>query len=187
MKRALACTLLSLFVTSVASAEPIKPTAPIAPTAKLPVKPVKPVKPIVLKCPDLAASVDFSIGFKTSAFAGRVNIVGKVKNVGGVAYESRPNQQTALLYEIVPGKQPRLVARQAFQNLAPGAEITVRFGRAWNASSPAEGEFPPSYRLVISFDPDIRTDGNPKNDDCNPANDVRERSGADINAMLNQR
>jgi hypothetical protein len=184
MKRAIACTLLSLFVTSVASAEPIKPTAPLAPTAKLPLKPLKPVK---LQCPDLAASVDFSIAMKTSQFAGRVDIVGKVKNVGGAAYESGPNQQTVLLYEIVPGAQPRLVARQAFQNLAPGAEVSLTYRRSWDASSPAEGEFPPSYKLVISYDPDIRLDGNTKNDDCNPSNDVRERSGADINAMFRVR
>jgi hypothetical protein len=184
MKRIATCILLSLFVTSVASAEPPKPTVPIAPSEKLP---LKPWKPLVLPCPDLAASIDFSIAYRTSRTSGRVNIVGKVKNVGGVAYESGPNQQTALLYEIVPGGQPRLVASQALQNLAPGEEITVRFGRTWNASSPAEGEFPPSYRLVLSFDPDIRIDGNPKNDDCNRSNDVRERSGAEINTMLTQR
>ncbi len=184
MKRPLACVLASLFVASVAHAEPKKPTAPIAPTVK---KPIKVVKPLVLQCPDLSASIDFSIGYRTGPHTGHVNIYGKVKNVGGVAYESGPNQQTALLYEIVPGAQPRLVARQAFQNVPPGAEVVVRFGRAWNASSPAEGEFPPTYQLVIAFDPDIRRDGNPKNDDCNASNDIRERSGAEINALLSQR
>jgi len=37
----------------------------------------------------------------------------------------------------------------------------------------------PWYLLVIVYDPDIRLDGNPKNDECTSANNKKERSGAD--------
>lgn len=131
-------------------------------------------------CPDPAAQrIDFRIIARASRFQGQVEISGVVKNVGQAAYESRPNQQSVHLYE-----GNRLVAQQAFQNLAPGQEVRVQFVRGWNASSPSEGEFPPTYKLVIVYDPDIRLDGNPKNDDCRGNNDVLQRSGGDINNLF---
>lgn len=60
--------------------------------------------------------------------------------------------------------------------------VTVMFERPWNISSPAEGEFPPSYMLEIGYDPDIRIDGNPNNDDCRLGNNRLERSGAEVRA-----
>ncbi|HEX9625876.1 MAG TPA: hypothetical protein VGA00_02935 [Acidiferrobacterales bacterium] len=131
------------------------------------------------QCPDPAAQrIDFRIVSRTSQFAGSVEIVGVVKNVGA-AYESRPNQQMMHLYE-----DSRLVKYQAFHNLAPGQEVTIRYSRTWNSSSPAEGEFPPTYKLVIVYDPDITLDGNPKNDDCAGSNNMRTRSGTGINALF---
>jgi hypothetical protein len=110
--------------------------------------------------------------------------VGTVKNVGGAPYVSGPNQQIAQLYEINPGGRPRLVASRAFQNLAPNEAVTVTFERDWNSASPAEGEFPPTYRLLVTYDPDIRLDGNTKNDDCNSGNNVKDRAGSDINGLF---
>ena len=71
-----------------------------------------------------------------------------------------------------------------FEDLAAGGEITVSFERAWDASSPAEGEFPPTYTLRISFDPDIFIDGNEQNDDCRTSNNRLERSGSGINDLF---
>jgi hypothetical protein len=139
-----------------------------------------PGKKLLPQCPDPAAQrIDFSIVSRTSQFRGRVRIVGVVKNVGLAAYESGPNQQSAQLY--ADGK---FLVQQAFQNLAPSQEVTVTYERNWDASSPAEGEFPPTYKLLIVYDPDIRLDGNPKNDECTSANNKKERSGADINALF---
>lgn len=162
----------------------------IKPGTRLPlseaVKPgIKPGTGVLGSCPDPAAHrIDFSIVQRTSQFAGRVKIVGVAKNVGGAAYESGSNQQQIHLYEHIPGGSPRLVAREPFHNLAPGQEATVQYERAWDSSSPAEGEFPPTYKLQIVYDPDIRLDSNPKNDDCRGANNQKERSGADINALF---
>ena len=134
-------------------------------------------------CPDPAAQVDFRVVRRDNRFAGLVEIKASVKNLG-LPYVTSPNQQALYLYELVPGAAPRLVATQRFANLASGEVASVGFTRTWNSSSPAEGEFPPSYRAVISYDPDIAIDGNPKNDDCRPANNAFERSGTEINALL---
>ena len=135
-----------------------------------------------ITCPDPAADrIEFSIINKTSQYQGRVRITGVVKNLGG-AYESGPNQQSAYL---IDGTYT-IVATKAFQNLAHGEEVAVIYERDWDASSPGEGEFPPTYKLVIAYDPDINTDGNTKNDDCNTSNNVKTRSGSDMNTMFKQ-
>ena len=60
----------------------------------------------------------------------------------------------------------------------------MTFTRAWNSSSPAEGEFPPTYTLSIAYDPDIRMDSNPDNDDVNERNNRTEKSGTPINDLF---
>lgn len=138
-----------------------------------------------LSCPDPAAqAVNFSLLNRTSPFQGQVRITGVVRNRGTSTYQSAANQQIVYLYEQIPGGRSRLVGQQAFQNLAVGQEVTVSFERPWNISSPAEGEFPPSYVLEIGYDPDIRIDGNPNNDDCRLGNNRLERSGAEIRALF---
>ncbi len=131
-------------------------------------------------CTDPAArSIDFRIVNKTNQFKGRVEITGTIKNIGLAAYETRTNQQSIELFE---GSQ--LVKNQAFGNLSPGQTATIRYQRNWNSSSPAEGEFPPRYLLMIVYKPDITKDGNPKNDDCVGTNNRKERSGAAINGLF---
>lgn len=137
-------------------------------------------QPVLRRCPDPAArQIDFQLIQRTNQFNGRVRITGVVRNVGRAAYESNPGQQIAYLYE-----NERLVAQRSFQNLTPGQEVRVVYVRDWNISSPAEGEFPPTYKLIIGYDPDIAIDGNPRNDDCNLNNNRRERSGEDIRALF---
>jgi hypothetical protein len=166
-------------------AAPIKPATPVegvgtSPAVKNPALQRPGIRLPAGQCPDPAAQrIDFRIVSRTSQFAGSVEIVGVVKNLGGGAYESQPNQQMMHLYE-----DARLVKHQAFHNLAPGQEVTIRYTRSWNSASPAEGEFPPTYKLVIVYDPDITKDGNPKNDDCVWANNTRTRSGTGINALF---
>ncbi|MCS6958657.1 MAG: hypothetical protein RMK91_01235 [Pseudanabaenaceae cyanobacterium SKYGB_i_bin29] len=139
----------------------------------------------VLACPDLAAQgINFTLLSRTNAFQGRVRITGVIRNQGTTAYLSNANQQMVYLYEQNPGGQPRLLAQQPFQNLGLGQEVRVVFERNWHRSSPAEGEFPPSYIVEVGYDPDIRIDNNPHNDDCRLDNNRLERSGSAINALF---
>jgi len=174
------------FAATPASAEPTPPTVPSniriqpVPTFKLPT----PIR-VLPQCADPAATqIDYSLVSRASRFQGRVRITGKVKNLGAQNFESRPGQQSIQLVETVPGGRPRIVATLPFVNLTSGQEISVSFDRNWNSSSPAEGEFPPSYKIVLSYDPDIYIDGNTKNDDCVGSNNTKERAGSDINALL---
>lgn len=136
---------------------------------------------------DLAAEdISFSIT-KTGNFTGVATITGTIRNTSD-DYVSADGQQSLYLYERslgTPTDQPgTLVAQRAFTNLAKDATLTVSYSRDWNASSPAEGEFPPEYILVISYDPDIYLDGNKHNDDNNTANDELLASGSGINDLF---
>ena len=126
-----------------------------------------------------AHSISFRVLSRTTQFRGRVEIAGVIKNVGSATYQSRSGAQLAYLYE-----DRRLVASKDFPQLAPGQEIKLTYGRNWDSSSPAEGEFPPTYKLMIVYDPDIAIDGNRQNDDVYSKNNRTERSGTAINALF---
>ena len=137
--------------------------------------------PIVLRCPvdPAVVSLDFRIASRTSTYRGTVVITGVVRNLGSQAYITGAGQQAVYLYE-----DRRLVATRPFANLASGAAVSIAYARSWDASSPAEGEFPPTYKAVIGYDPDIYIDGNPQNDDCSQLNNQLSRSGSAINALF---
>ena len=177
MKRAIVIVGSSLFLSSLALAEP---SAPLP--APRPPLPIATVKPTTIVCIDPAATaIEYSMITKQTPTSGVVRIKATVKNVGNGAYVSRLEQQEAQLY-MVPagGANPQLIARQRFQNLDPGGVVTVIADRPWSTST----EFPPSFRLVIAYDPDIRNDGNPKNDDCRMTNNTLDRQGTEINALF---
>lgn len=145
-------------------------------------RPLRPIiRPPIYSCgiDPAAQRIDFEVLSRTTQFRGRVRVTATVKNVGHLDYVSRSGQQTALLYS-----DRTLVARRDFVNLAVGQAFTFSYDRNWDSSSPSEGEFPPQYRLIVTYDPDIYLDSNPRNDDCSNANNDRTRSGADINGML---
>jgi len=148
------------------------------------------IKPRINGIDPAATEIRFDIVRRDSQFRGRIRITGVVKNIGSKAFQSGPNQAKAYLYQLPPGVPPSsattgtVVAEREIRNLAPGASINLTWERDWNSSSPSEGEFPNSYRLLISYDPDIYMDGNDNNDDANQNNNKKERSGTDINDML---
>ncbi|GEM_PF-996191 len=136
---------------------------------------------------DLAASsIEFSV-VKTDDFKGVATIKGIVKNVGD-NFSSGDGQQTIYLYERslgTPSTQPgTIVAQKAFTTLSAGQTLEVSFSRNWNSGSPAEGEFPPEYILLISYDPDLYIDSNLNNDDTDHGNDEILVSGSEINALF---
>lgn len=148
--------------------------------------------PIISRaCPDPAAvELKFQIVRRDTQFKGRIRITGVVKNIGGKPFLCGPNQAKAYLYELPAGVPPasatggRIVAQKEIRNLPAGASLFLTYERDWNSSSPSEGEFPNSYRLLISYDPDIYQDANKNNDDCNQNNNKKDRSGTEINDML---
>ena len=153
-------------------------------------------------CPDPAArAIEFSILSRTTARSGRVRIEGVVRNIGREVYQSGPNMNSKVqLWQIGAGA-PRLVAEKSFTSLLPelvnapssaafaSASVRARFERDWDSRSPNLGEFPPTYRLVIVYVGTGAGNGpgsSGQPDDCNLRNNVKERSGADINSMFRQ-
>ncbi len=127
-----------------------------------------------------AEAINFSvIRVDAGGSTGTVKIEGVVRNAGTSDYNSNANQQIALLYEQILGGKTTLVARQPFKDLAVNATVIFSYTRRWNRSD----EFPPTYTLIISFDPDIYIDGNNNNDDSNTANNKLSKSGEAINAL----
>lgn len=117
-------------------------------------------------------------------FDGTAIITVLIENIGEDDYISGANQQGLYIYQ-VDGYQVGSyeVLYEGFGNLQAGETISISYTRNWNISSPAEGEFPPNYRAVIGFDPDIRIDGNLDNDDADPTNNERTESGDQLNQL----
>lgn len=134
-----------------------------------------------------ATSLDFSIDNR-DGFVADATILGTITNIQD-DFVSGAGQQAILLYErslgTPSGNPGNEVARVNFTTLGAGEALTISYTRTWNASSPAEGEFPPDYRIVISYDPDLLIDGNNDNDDDNSSNDELIRNGQGINQLFN--
>jgi hypothetical protein len=189
---ALAIGVLAFGVSTNASEDLLVAEAPMQKSPSLTVQPdlrsptgTKVMKPDLGKCPDPAVtSLEAMIVSRKTPFSGQVKITAEVKNLGTVAYESAKGQQSIQLYESPMGGRAKLVKQRGFLNLGPGETLKLSYTRAWNASSPNEGEFPPNYYAIISYDPDIRMDGNTRNDDCNLNNNRKEFNGSEINTMF---
>lgn len=146
------------------------------------IKPPEIVRPTA-SCIDPAAhAIQFSLVRRIASDRGLVRITGVVKNIGNKAFSSGPNQAKAYLYELPQGAPERMVAQREILNLPVGGVINLVFEREWSTSAMAE--FPPSYRLMISLDPDIYMDSNENNDDCHQENNQKERSGMEINDLV---
>ena len=120
-----------------------------------------------------ATAINYTLLSTTTSTSGDVRITGVVTNRGMESFLSSQGQQAAYLYE---GSE--LVATQEFINLAVDATVEVSYERNWST----QDEFrPPSYTVLIAYDPDIYIDGNDNNDDCNSNNNdfARGTSGLD--------
>ena len=168
LRPALLAVILAVFAAPQAFAQIID-TDKIRPAGKLPpaVK-IDPevVDPRTTACPDPAAfELDANLVARSTTwpdFNGTVDIVGLVRNVGRGNYASGRGQQSVELLEQWPGSSPSVIETATFTHLNAGTDIRVTYRQNWVVSR----EFPPRYTLRISYDPDIRIDGNPRNDDC---------------------
>ena len=137
---------------------------------------------VLNQCPDPAVvDIKFSIVRKYSKYRARVRITGVVKNIGKADYISNPNQQTIVLDS---GDAAHPLKVIPFKDLRAGQTIIITHEVDWDISSPNEGEFPPTFRVYILYDPDITMDENTKNDDCNSKNNSMSKSGRAINDMI---
>jgi len=130
--------------------------------------------------PNLAVvSIDYEIISTTSSTSGTVRVTGVITNSGTTAYDSGAGQQSIQLYEGSNLLQDP-VAQTDFEDLAPGATLTVTYETEWSTSS----EFIPDYYvLLINLDPDLHLDGNEANDECPVTDNLMSRPGSEINDL----
>lgn len=122
-----------------------------------------------------AVRIDFSLVEQTSDTTGRVRIVGVIENLGSGTFSSSAGQQNVHLLEGTTE-----VASTDFVMMETGDFVMVTYERDWDTSN----EFPPVYRVAITYDPDIFIDGNAANDDCATSDNALERDGAEINSLF---
>jgi|GEM_PF-2419696 len=120
---------------------------------------------------------------KISDYEARIAIVGVVKNLGNKDFRSSPGQQSATLLRRNQGiRVPVTIKQQRFTNLDAGESFVVVHQLTWSTSI----EFPPSFELFLNYDPDIRIDANPNNDDAIPANNSKKLDGMKLNEIVRQ-
>lgn len=129
---------------------------------------------------DLAVhSLEFEIE-KTQEFVGIVTITGIIKNIGDDFRSSEGQQAVHLLEKPAGSGKSIMLDMLEFTDLDAGETLEVSFQREWYAGM----EFPPSFIVRLSYDPDIYIDGNEQNDDSNTDNNAIERSGQEISEMF---
>jgi len=109
-------------------------------------------------------------------------LVAVVENAGRANYTSSPKQQVLELHTIPQGGSARRLRSWDFPSIPAGGEAaeSIYDIGGWKLSD----EFPPSYRFSITYGPDISSDGNNSNDDCDMSNNSATISGADIMAII---
>ena|GEM_PF-5755280 len=102
----------------------------------------------------------------------------KVKNISETNWRSNPGQQGVYVYK--GGVEIRNIP---FTDIRRGGEESIEFSfRNWRTDRSSL----PDYLFRIAYAAGITDDGNNKNDDCNPANDERVISGADIKRKIEE-
>lgn len=147
---------------------------------------VPPTQRIPGPCPDLAVeNMRITLGKWGSMFA---VVTANVVNRGTKAFNSKAGQAEALLigkaswytYPNTPGGQ-LVLNRIAITHLGIGQSLHIQgsfdlpgFQKSGCTMPPKPGECCRELQAIVmvSYDPDIRMDGNPDNDDCNASNNV---------------
>jgi hypothetical protein len=168
MKRILAATVLALSPVLGAAPPPPRPTAPA-------VKP-KP-KPIPRTCPDPAVVYLSSRVVANQPGGELIELTGQIINRGNAPFVSRAGQaEVQILVSRPQGAAPLVLARKALVDLPAGHGAPLQVRRAWSRNV----QFPPTFSLLISYDPDILQDENLQNDDCTQTNNQVDLAGAVI-------
>jgi hypothetical protein len=196
-------SLLAITAMSVASLafsadpSPSKPTtmpsdkkAPTTPMLKDPVKTpglpspaLKPGVPPRAGCPDPAVTLRVGWPGRNADGTYTFRLLASIVNQGSVPFRSQRRQTHITLNE-----GPRVLLSEVWASpalntvdLAPGAGASaVALVANWNSRS----EFLADFTAQISYDPDIRMDSNPENDDCNASNNIARLSVAEVRRIL---
>lgn len=141
---------------------------------------IKPIDPgrLQKRCPN-PAIVELQVGIirknPRNRFQGTIQLKAVLKNDGNADYVTRPNQQSVQLRH-----GNKLLKNERFGNLRKGQVKIVKVQLPWNAA----GEFQDDLTARIVYDPDIRQDGNKRNDDCNMRDNRKTVRPARVNRLF---
>ena len=168
MKRILAVAAIAFTQVAWTAPPPPRPSVP-------PVKPAPtPIQPL---CRDPAAVYLMSQVAVQRQDGGTIELTGQVVNRGNADFVSPARQARVQILESRPqGGAPIVQTDMPLDNLPAGHGMTIKARRSWVRNV----QFPPTFSLVLSYDPDILHDGNPQNDDCNMSNNQIDLQGAMI-------
>ncbi len=128
--------------------------------------------------PDLRAKeIEYSLVNRTGPSSGTILIKGIVDNVGQDDFESVAGSQSI---ELWADGSP--VATTAFTDVVVDAIVTVEYELSWDTQS--ELVAVQTYKLIVSYDPDIYDDGIETNDDCRSSNNMLIRGTSGIATLL---
>lgn len=130
---------------------------------------------MALNCPNPSATEFEVTVVSKSGSSGTIRLTGTVRNIGLQTFDSSAGQQSVWILS-----SGILVAQQDFEDLAPAEEVTITYETTWSRST----EFPPTFTLMLSYDPDIFIDGNENNDDCRTTDNELELTPTEINAVF---
>jgi hypothetical protein len=108
-------------------------------------------------CPNPAVTAVTVEVLEKDGFTGRIRITAVATNAGLQAFNSSEGQQSLRI-----SQGGDILATQPFEDLEPGASVSVSVETDWNAAA----EFVADFVGRITYDPDILIDGNEENDDC---------------------
>lgn len=183
-----ALTAISLIPTGVIlGAEMKKPGTEL----KMPTQQVSPAQQVVPRItkpcegPD-PAIVKIDVRKSASSGKGYLTVVAAVQNAGTGDFVSNPDQ-AAIMVQVYDARQSgasayTTVKLQKVSRLNKGASLNVRGDRyridnfiEWGHRTATSGECQAEREAIVymNYDPDIRMDGNPRNDDCNANNNRR--------------
>jgi hypothetical protein len=138
------------------------------------------VKPGVLQRQCInPAIVELQVGIISkdprNRFQGTIQLKAVLKNIGNADYVTGANQQSVQIHY---GR--RLLKNERFGNLRVGETKIIAVQLPWNAAEEFQGDL----KAQIVYDPDIRTDGNPNNDDCNMRDNSKTVPPATANKLF---
>jgi hypothetical protein len=120
------------------------------------------------RCADVSAEIGLDVVRHTRPYVADVRITGFARNLGPSVL-SEPGGMM-WLYE-----GDKLVREAKLNAVAVGDAVSVAYDRPWDSASPSEGEFPPTYRVVVKAPTD-----------CNGKNNDFRTSGADLNNKIRE-
>ena len=137
-----------------------------------------------LSCPNPGiADLSAQLVRKTGNGKGRIKLIATVNNNSSSAFESKPGQQSVFFSILFKSGLAKSLISKDFQNLAPGQQIQLTHEMDWS-NFHDDIDWPTAFKAAILYDPDIRADGNPKNDDCNVNNNEKTLPVDTVDALV---